>query len=87
MIYSNWLSSNDLELKGCISSEWKTFCRALINTGVQLVEKMYEFKWMGGDFPRQISVKNVYVNTKKKKWNTLWNASTKQLTTLLYSTW
>jgi hypothetical protein len=45
------------------------FRRALINAGVQLVEKPDELIWMGGDASGQISVKNVFVAMEKKKWN------------------
>jgi hypothetical protein len=69
MIGSNWRSSDDMELEGCLAYEWKIFCRALINTGVQLVEKPDVLIWTRGDASGHISVKNVYVATKKKKWN------------------
>jgi hypothetical protein len=57
MIFSNWLTSDDLDLEGHLASEWKKFRCALIKTGVQLLMRLDELKWMGGDSLGLISVK------------------------------
>ena len=67
MIGTNWHSSYNLDLEGCLALEWKLFRRALINSGVQLLEKLDELIWMGEDVLGQLSVKNVYVAMEKKE--------------------
>ena len=69
MIGSNWISSNGLELEGCLALEWKLFHRALINVGVLLLENSGELIWLGGDASGQIYVKNTFVSTEKNRWN------------------
>jgi hypothetical protein len=71
MIGSNWISSDDLELEGCLALEWKLFRRALINVGVLLLENSDELIWLGGDASGQISVKNAFVATWRKRDGTL----------------
>jgi hypothetical protein len=69
MVGSNWLSSVDLDLEGCLALEWKLFHRDIINAGVLLVENPDELIWLGGDASGQIFVNNVFVATEEKKWN------------------
>jgi ribonuclease HI len=63
------ISSDDLELEGQTTFEWKTFRCALINSGVQLQARPDVLKWTGGDSSGQITVKNVYEATEAKYWN------------------
>jgi len=66
MICSNWFTSDDLELEGPTTLEWKTFRCVIINFGVNLQARLYVLKWMGGNSSGQITVKNVYEATEEK---------------------
>jgi hypothetical protein len=48
-ITSNWISSEDLELTGCLRVERKAYCVALINNGIILQDKSDHLKWTGGN--------------------------------------
>ena len=48
-ITSNWISSEDLELTGCLRVEWKAYRVALINNGIILQDKFDHLKWTGGN--------------------------------------
>jgi hypothetical protein len=48
-ITSNWISSEDLELTGCLRVEWKAYRVALINNGIILQNKSDHLKWNGGN--------------------------------------
>jgi hypothetical protein len=56
-----------MELEDHLALEWKDFRCALINTGVQLLMRRDELKWIGGDSSKMITVKNVYEATEKRK--------------------
>jgi hypothetical protein len=64
-ITSNWISSDDLELSGCLQVEWKAFCVALINNGITLQEKSDQLKWTGGNKSGQVLVRNIYLAAEK----------------------
>jgi hypothetical protein len=68
MIGTNWHSSDALGLVGDLALEWNSFRCALINNGVQLLEKPDQLIWMGGDESGQLTVKNAYEALEKKKW-------------------
>ena len=46
MVGTNWYSNDDLGLVGDLALEWKSFCCALINNGVQLSKKPDQLIWM-----------------------------------------
>jgi hypothetical protein len=60
MIFSNWLTNDDLGMVGDLALEWEMFRRALIDSGVQLLDIPYALKWTGGEYFGQLIVKNVY---------------------------
>jgi hypothetical protein len=68
MICSIWLDSEDLGLVGDLATEWEKFRRALIGSGVHLLDRPDELKWTGGDIFGQLTVKNVYNAIATKLW-------------------
>jgi hypothetical protein len=48
-ICSIWLDSEELGMVGDLATEWEKFRRALIGSGVQLLDRLDELKWTGGD--------------------------------------
>jgi len=58
MIFSIWLDNVESGLEGDLSTEWDNFRRDLIRSGVQLLDRPNELKWMGGDKSRQLKVLN-----------------------------
>jgi hypothetical protein len=67
LIRLNWITSVDLELGGAPAVEWQVFRSALISSGIQLLQRPDELKWLGGDFLGMIIVKNVYEAIEKNK--------------------
>jgi hypothetical protein len=67
-ICSIWLTSDDLGLVGDLALEWEMFRRALIDSGVQLLDRPDVLKWTGGDYSGQLTVKNVYDALETKQW-------------------
>jgi hypothetical protein len=67
-ICSIWLDSEDLGLAGDLALEWEMFRRALIDSGVQLLDRPDVLKWTGGDYSGQLTVKNVYNAIATKQW-------------------
>jgi hypothetical protein len=57
MIFSIWLTNDDLGPVGDLALEWEMFRRALIDSGVQLLDKPDVLKWMGGDYSGQLQLK------------------------------
>jgi len=49
-----------LGLTGLVAIEWKTFVKALIDSGVQLQHGEDTLIWTGGDQSGLLTVKNVY---------------------------
>jgi hypothetical protein len=67
-ITSNWISSEDLELTGCLRVEWKAYRVALINNGIILQDKSDQLKWTGGNKYGQVTVRNIYLVVESHKW-------------------
>jgi hypothetical protein len=67
-ICSIWLDTVDLRLEGDLTTKWERFRRDLIGSGVQLLDRPDELKWMGGDNSGQLTVKNVYNALATKLW-------------------
>ena len=67
-ITSNWISSEDLELSGCLWVEWKSFCITLINNGIILQDKSNQLKWTRGNKSSQVTVRNINLAVESRKW-------------------
>jgi hypothetical protein len=67
LIGLNWITSVDLDLGGALAVEWQVFRSALISSGIQLLQRPDELKWLGGDCSGRITVKNAYEAIEKKK--------------------
>lgn len=78
LIGTNWFTSEDLDLIGHLQGEWNRYRLALINNDV-LQTKPDSLKWVGGNKYCLITVKNIYMASKKLKWTYIssgwWRAS------------
>ena len=70
LIGTNWITSVELGLEGSLAAEWQDFHCAILNNGVQLMRKLDELIWTGGDSSGRISVKLFMkpLKTKNKIW-------------------
>jgi len=59
-ITDQWKSNFDLGLSGSLASEWNTYCKALIDSGIHLQPRDDIIICTGGDLSGILSVKNVY---------------------------
>jgi hypothetical protein len=57
-----------LGLEGDLATEWEKYRRNLIGSGIQLLDRLDELMWTGGDNSGQLTVKNVYNAVASKLW-------------------
>jgi hypothetical protein len=58
-ITNQWKSSEELDLSGNLATEWFSFCKALIQSGVQVQPRDDSLIWTGGDHSGILTVKKI----------------------------
>jgi hypothetical protein len=65
-ITEQWKNNFELGLSGSLATEWNSFCKVLIDSGIHLQPREDSLIWTGGDHSGFLTVKNVYNAMEKK---------------------